>query len=308
MKLIIIILINILCSIHLSGQIVITGVVMDGTTKEPLIGANVIEKGTTNGTTTNFDGKYSIVVKDSASEIEFSYIGYLSQTILIGHQCNINIILNEIVDEKTKKIKEEKIMGIPVMKPAIYLYPKAEQDIELEIVLDGKINTTYPLYHDKWQVKAFPSGRLINKDDNLEYFYLFWEGDKYLDSKELDYKTGFVIKGDSVLHFLQKNLKHIGLSSAEMNDFIVFWLPIMQSNKYNFIYFRIGKDYDLISENKVDPKPDTQLRVFMEFKKLEAFIEVENQELPAFQRTGFSLIEWGGTEIEKEIMINNKKY
>lgn len=54
----------------------ITGVVKDQT-GEPLIGVNVMEKGTTNGSITDVDGKYSLTVNGSKAIVTFSYIGYL---------------------------------------------------------------------------------------------------------------------------------------------------------------------------------------------------------------------------------------
>ena len=63
----------------------ITGVVKDQT-GEPLIGVNVMEKGTTNGSITDVDGKYSLTVNGSKAIVTFSYIGYLSQDITVGNQ------------------------------------------------------------------------------------------------------------------------------------------------------------------------------------------------------------------------------
>lgn len=58
-------------------SLTITGVVKDQM-GEPLIGVNVMEKGTTNGSITDVDGKYSLTVKGSKAIVTFSYIGYLS--------------------------------------------------------------------------------------------------------------------------------------------------------------------------------------------------------------------------------------
>lgn len=72
---------------------VITGVVNDDR-GEPVIGANVVEKGTTNGTVTDIDGKYSLSVSDK-SILVVSYIGYNSQEIKVGKENVINILLHE---------------------------------------------------------------------------------------------------------------------------------------------------------------------------------------------------------------------
>ena len=61
----------------------ITGYVKDQS-GEPLIGVNVMEKGTTNGTVTDLNGFYSIVVKASNAVLKFSYIGYKNQEIPVA--------------------------------------------------------------------------------------------------------------------------------------------------------------------------------------------------------------------------------
>lgn len=75
-------------------QSVITGTVTDdaGT---PLPGANVIEKGTTNGVVTDFDGNYSIEVDDPNAILEFSSLGFSSQEVSIGTNTTINVTLSE---------------------------------------------------------------------------------------------------------------------------------------------------------------------------------------------------------------------
>ncbi|MEX0275055.1 MAG: carboxypeptidase-like regulatory domain-containing protein, partial [Flavobacteriaceae bacterium] len=66
----------------------VSGVVSDGTT--PLPGASVVIKGTTQGTSTDFDGNYSITVTPS-DVLVFSYIGMASQEIPVGSLTTINV-------------------------------------------------------------------------------------------------------------------------------------------------------------------------------------------------------------------------
>ncbi len=77
----------------------ITGVVKDHQTGEPLIGVNVMEKGTTNGTITDIDGKYSVSVTGSTPVLVFSYIGYLTQSIPVSGQQVINVTMREDFEE-----------------------------------------------------------------------------------------------------------------------------------------------------------------------------------------------------------------
>lgn len=81
--------------------VTITGVVKDKE-GEPVIGANVFEKGTSNGVITNVDGQYTLKVKGAGAVLVFSYIGYKPQEISVGSQRNINVTMQddtELLDE-----------------------------------------------------------------------------------------------------------------------------------------------------------------------------------------------------------------
>ena len=71
----------------------INGLVKDATSGEPLIGCSVSTKGTTSGTITDLDGKFSIDVTDASTILVFSYIGYKTQEIIVGNQTNMVINL-----------------------------------------------------------------------------------------------------------------------------------------------------------------------------------------------------------------------
>lgn len=179
-------------------------------------------------------------------------------------------------------------------KPVIYLYPTKEQIVSIKLDLKGKFTCTYPEYKDGWTVKAKPDGTLTNLSDGREYSYLFWEG---TSSNNFDMSKGFVVKGQDTEEFLQEKLAYIGLTPKEYNEFIVYWLPIMQKNKYNLITFA-GKEYDDSAKLEISPKPDSILRVMMVFKPLNNNTNIEPQELKPFVRKGFTVVEWGGTEVK----------
>ena len=87
----------------------ITGTVVDA--QGPVIGASVMEKGTTNGTVTDFDGNFTLNVNPGAT-IVISYIGYETQEIKVGNQSNINITLSE--DDAV--LEEVVVVGYGTMK------------------------------------------------------------------------------------------------------------------------------------------------------------------------------------------------
>lgn len=89
----------------------VQGVVKDAT-GEPIIGANVLVKGTTNGVITDFDGNYSLTNVNSQDVIVFSYIGYTSQEIKVGSQTTINVTLKE----DTETLEEVVVVGYGTVK------------------------------------------------------------------------------------------------------------------------------------------------------------------------------------------------
>ena len=81
--------------------VTVSGVVKDKK-GEPIIGANIMEKGTTNGTITDFDGNYTLKVKNAKSILVVSYIGYQTQEIPVGNGGKKDITLqddSELMDE-----------------------------------------------------------------------------------------------------------------------------------------------------------------------------------------------------------------
>ena len=88
---------------------VVTGTVMDAL--GPVAGANIIVKGTANGTMTDMDGKFSLEVPEDAT-LEISYIGYVTQQIKVGSQTMLNITLKE----DTEMLDEVVVVGYGTKK------------------------------------------------------------------------------------------------------------------------------------------------------------------------------------------------
>ena len=69
----------------------VSGTIIEAATNTPMIGVNVIEKGTTNGTISDFDGKFNLKISNPEAIIEVRYLGYATQEILVAGQNNLNI-------------------------------------------------------------------------------------------------------------------------------------------------------------------------------------------------------------------------
>ncbi|MBE6864965.1 MAG: hypothetical protein E7495_10480 [Ruminococcus flavefaciens] len=183
-----------------------------------------------------------------------------------------------------------------VKKPVIYLYPEEETDVHIELELtESELNTTYPKYNNGWDVVAYPDGSLLNKSDNSHHKYLFW--DSVNCRTRFDYSKGFCVAGSDTESFLKEKLTYMGLTEDEMNDFIVYWLPLMEHNKYNLISFQ-GDVYTDSAKLDITPKPDSLLRVFMSYVPLENAVDIQPQQLETFERNGFTVVEWGGSELK----------
>ena len=178
-------------------------------------------------------------------------------------------------------------------KPVIYLYPVAETEVSVKLNLDGKLTCTYPAYNAGWQVTAAPDGTLTDAKGQT-YNYLYWEGET---NAQWDMTEGFCIKGEDTAAFLEDALEKLGLNRREANEFIVYWLPLMEQNPYNIISFQTDT-YTDAAELQINPAPDTVIRVFMTFEASDYMIRILPQKLTAPERIGFTIVEWGGAEIK----------
>lgn len=88
----------------------VTGIVQDAS-GESVIGANIMEKGTTNGVITDVDGRFSIHVSSGAT-LQVSYIGYLPKEIRIGNEALLNIVL----EEDTQSLEEVVVVAYGTQK------------------------------------------------------------------------------------------------------------------------------------------------------------------------------------------------
>ena len=108
---------------------------------------------------------------------------------------------------------------------------------------------------------------------------------------------GFCVRGEDTAAFLEQTLEILGLTRREANEFIVYWLPLMEQNPYNLISFQTDS-YTDSAPLEIDPAPDTLIRVFMTWQASETSVEMIPQTLTTVERTGFTVVEWGGTEVK----------
>lgn len=99
------------CVVVQAQSLQVSGTVVSKSDGEPVIGATILEQGTTNGTITDFDGKFSLTVKQGA-EISISYIGFKSQVV------KAQTVLNVVLAEDTEVLDEVVVTGYMTEKKA----------------------------------------------------------------------------------------------------------------------------------------------------------------------------------------------
>ena len=110
-KSLLILMFFLLCSLSAAAQKTVRGTVSD-VAGEPLIGVNVIVKGTTTGTVTDVDGNYTLQVPGNEAVLVFSYIGYTSVEVAVGNQT----VINQTLSEDTHLIDEVVVVGYGVQR------------------------------------------------------------------------------------------------------------------------------------------------------------------------------------------------
>ena len=185
-------------------------------------------------------------------------------------------------------------------KPIIYLYPEKITNVTVALGYPENATHTYPKYQGPWQVQAEPNGDLTDLKNGRHYYALYWEGKNTVSASDIT--EGFVVAGKDTISFLEKKLDQLGLTEREAEEFIVYWLPKLESAPYNLIRFQTLAEQNKNMPLKITPAPQTLIRVMMEYRSLDKKIEITEQKLPIKpERTGFTVVEWGGTNLEGEV-------
>lgn len=192
---------------------------------------------------------------------------------------------------------DKKIITYPIKeamggraKPVLYLYPTKETRVNVKFEKPYLLTTTYPKYINTWNVTVKPNGDMYDNDGKY-YYALYWDEKRY---NEVDFKEGFYVEGKDAITFLEEKLTYIGLSDKERNEFIMYWLPIMESNGKNLVYFELTNEREAGNKLIIEPKPDSLLRVSIHIKKVNKRVNIVEQKLETFKRVGFTAVEWGG--------------
>ena len=176
-------------------------------------------------------------------------------------------------------------------KPVLYLYPTRKTNVKVSFEKPQLLTVTYPKFVEAWEVTAYPNGDLYDSD-NKYYYALYWE--EKLENP-VNFKTGFYVEAKDAINFLEEKLTIIGLNERERNEFIMYWLPILEANQKSLVYFELTEERQAGKKLFIQPVLDSLLRIGIHIMKVEVKTDIEPQKLTSFTRKGFVAVEWGGT-------------
>ena len=205
----------------------------------------------------------------------------------------INPNVEKLPDYDYNNRRDEPTRPDIMRKPIIYLYPTEEVEVNVTLWIPENLSHTYPKYNSEqwWNVVAQPNGNLEEMETWRKLYALYREWETY---GEDNFTEWFVVKWEDTISFLEEKLSLLWLNEREAEEFIVYWLPQMENNKYNLIRFETKEEQDENMPLNVTPTPDTVIRVMMDWKAIEEPIDIPEQELITPERNWFTVVErWG---------------
>lgn len=189
-------------------------------------------------------------------------------------------------------------------KPVLYLYPSRTMRLSVSLDYEGTLTYTYPTPQARadgavtWRVTASPDGDLTDASGR-HYPSLFWEGE---EPATLAQNEGFVVEADAAAAFLEDKLSTLGLSEREAAEFITFWGPRITERGRALVtfatdeYARRAVYRFTDTSSGIEVVPETFIRVYVVIGEVPHTAVPEQKLVPAPARTGFTAVEWGGTE------------
>ena len=178
-----------------------------------------------------------------------------------------------------------------VEKPAVYIYPAQQGNFQIDLELGPGVRLTAsePDYGAGWDVFVDDDGRI-----DATWDYLFYEiamrGAPLI-------AEGWCLSWSELSTGLESITDAVGLTPAERDDFLVYWLSRLPRRDYYEIHPVFGSDLDAWVKLDVTPAPDAVLRFWMFFRGRDTAAELPAPRIPSVERTGTTVVEWGGAVI-----------
>ncbi|MCX7021697.1 MAG: carboxypeptidase-like regulatory domain-containing protein [bacterium] len=271
----------------------------------PIPYATIRVGGTDIHATSDEDGYFETLVPPGVYDVTCSAPGYVDFTlkdllIIAGIRSTVHITLRRPPDDQV----------LTVEKPNIYLYPPQTTDVTVRLEMaDGcALTRSDPTYGDGWNVTVEPDGYLSDSRgyivgevegkevifDAPRYGYLFYEADA---PDVWQRGRGWIITRDVLGDFFTSILGEYGFADREVDDFLEYWTPRLTESSFYAVYPQTD-EIDAVVELRVEPEPDSVLRLFFLIEPLDETTATADWYLPEpvipkFERQGFTVVEWG---------------
>ncbi|MFC1543125.1 hypothetical protein ACFL4K_01140 [Candidatus Neomarinimicrobiota bacterium] len=199
---------------------------------------------------------------------------------------------NPFFSEPEKELVELLVNGEPpviVRKPNIYIYPESDLylSVRIELPLGGEITQSDPEYRDGWEVFVDTEGIIDH-----QYSCLFYE----CDVPDVFQRTeGWIVKQKDLTEFFQGNMEEYGFIEGEIQDFLEYWIPVLDANSYYEIFPQRKEILNQVVRLEFSHQPESILRLFYLINGTDnPAYELTTLETTGFTRQGFTVVEWGG--------------
>ncbi len=175
-------------------------------------------------------------------------------------------------------------------KPVVYLYPT--QTTKISVAVGADVTVSDPFYPaGGWKnVLAQPNGKLTYQGKS--YDSLFWEGFGHGVYPEIT--SGLIVPRDQAASTIRTQLFAQGLNDNETQDFLDFWAAKLPTTPYVRLTWLSKQQLDTLAPLAITPRPQTNIRVFLDFEGVTKPYALKAQTLRRPARDGFTMVEWGG--------------
>ena len=280
-----------------AGFCKISGTVKSG--GQLIAGVNISSFASNKKVTSDSQGRFEIIVDTTENGLytdhaEHKPAYFENYKFLSGHHIKLIFYI--------KKPSEFDNYPHAVKKPVIYAYGESGTTFSMAIETEANITFTYPQLNTNWELSIAQNGLLEDKNQQ-QFPYLFWEGEmNNLNFHQTKGQViGTIVERKNTVAFLEEKLNQLGFNATEKTDFITFWAPLMEQNDKNFVQFLVDENYNTISTMKITPQPENIRRVYLLFsdaKEMDKNFIDQPKNFVGFDRTGFTIVEWGGTELK----------
>lgn len=204
------------------------------------------------------------------------------------------MIIKDVKGEFLVYVRGQYAPSMGCAKPVVYLYPTTQTLVNVKVGAD--VTVSEPLYTvGGWKnVLARPDGQLTYQ--GKVYDSLFWEGQG--SGSYPGITSGTVVKRIDAAATIRRQLAEQGLNAKETNDFMAFWESKIPNKPYIRLTWLNTEQMNALAPLRVNPKPNTVIRVFLDMDSFDAPISLPVQKLTKVERKGFTVVEWGGLTSE----------